>query len=117
MQIAIDISPIVYGTGVSVYTKNLVKNLLKVDKENNYLLLGMSLRRKKEIRDFLGLAGEFWLKMYTVNGKIVAEPVDKKIDRQQYLKDLLSIKGGWLDEKEIIRNRKQIEERLKKNSL
>jgi len=71
----------------------------------------------KEIRDFLGLAGEFWLKMYTVNGKIVAEPVDKKIDRQQYLKDLLSIKGGWLDEKEIIRNRKQIEERLKKNSL
>jgi hypothetical protein len=33
MRIAIDISQIVYGTGVSVYTKNLVENLLRIDKE------------------------------------------------------------------------------------
>ena len=38
MKIAIDISQIVYGTGVSTYTENLIKNLLKIDKENEYLL-------------------------------------------------------------------------------
>lgn len=39
MKIAIDISQIVYGTGVSVYTKSLVENLLKIDEDNEYLLL------------------------------------------------------------------------------
>lgn len=49
MKIAIDISQIVYGTGVSVYTKNLVDNLLAVDKENEYILFAGSLRRRGEI--------------------------------------------------------------------
>jgi glycosyltransferase involved in cell wall biosynthesis len=53
MKITIDISSIVYGTGVSVYTKNLVENLLKVDEENEYVLFGGSLRRSGEIRDWL----------------------------------------------------------------
>lgn len=53
MKIAIDISPIVYGTGVSVYTKFLVENLLRVDKSNEYVLLGMSMRRGSEIKTFL----------------------------------------------------------------
>ncbi len=53
MQIGIDISAIVYGTGVSVYTKNLVKNLLLIDKDNQYLLFGGSLRRGREIRLFV----------------------------------------------------------------
>jgi len=46
MKIGIDISQIVYGTGVSVYTKNLVENLLKIDKENEYIFFFTSLRRK-----------------------------------------------------------------------
>ena len=37
MRIGIDVSQVVYGTGVSNYTKELVKNLLKVDKENEYV--------------------------------------------------------------------------------
>ena len=49
MKIAIDISQIVYGTGVSTYTENLVKNLLKIDKENEYLLFAGSLRRKQDV--------------------------------------------------------------------
>lgn len=52
MKIGIDVSPVLYGTGVSTYTKNLVKNLLFLDKENEYLLFGGSLRRKKELSDF-----------------------------------------------------------------
>jgi glycosyltransferase involved in cell wall biosynthesis len=49
MKIAIDISQIVYGTGVSTYTENLVKNLLKIDKESEYLLFAGALRRKKDV--------------------------------------------------------------------
>ena len=47
MKIGIDISQIVYqGTGVASYTKNLVENLLKIDRENEYILFFASLRRK-----------------------------------------------------------------------
>lgn len=49
MKVAIDISQIVYGTGVSVYTKNLVNNLFKLDRENEYVLFAGSFRRKNEI--------------------------------------------------------------------
>lgn len=49
MKIAIDISQIVYGTGVSVYTKKLVGNLLRLDKDNEYVLFAGTLRRKGDI--------------------------------------------------------------------
>lgn len=49
MRIAIDISQIVYGTGVSVYTRNLVDNLLKIDKDNEYVLFAGAFRRRGDI--------------------------------------------------------------------
>ncbi len=52
MKIGIDISQIVYGTGVSDYTKNLVKNLLAIDKKNDYLLFAGSLRKRKSLELF-----------------------------------------------------------------
>src|SRR5258706_2250529 len=52
MRIGIDISQIVYGTGVSVYTRELVSNLLKIDTENQYVLFGGSIRRKEELRKY-----------------------------------------------------------------
>jgi len=52
MKIGIDISQIVYGTGVSFYTQNLVENLLKIDKKNEYVLFGGSLRQQEKLRDF-----------------------------------------------------------------
>jgi len=51
MKIAIDLSPILYGTGVSHYRENLVRNLLKIDKTNEYLLYGGSFRRFNELKD------------------------------------------------------------------
>ncbi len=45
MIIGIDISSIPYGTGVSNYTLNLVRSLLKTDKTNTYKLFFSSLRR------------------------------------------------------------------------
>lgn len=53
MKIGIDISQVVYGTGVSTYTKNLVENLLTLDKVNDYILFGSSLRAKKKLKEFL----------------------------------------------------------------
>lgn len=53
MKIAIDISQIVYeGTGVANYTNEMVRNLLKIDRENEYLLFGMSLRQKDKLDSF-----------------------------------------------------------------
>src|SRR3989304_2136378 len=50
MKIAIDISQIVYGTGVSYYTKNLVSKLIELDNDNRYVIFGGSLRRFNELK-------------------------------------------------------------------
>lgn len=51
MKIGIDISQIAFpGAGVANYTKNLVESLLRIDKENEYILFGSSLRRKKTLK-------------------------------------------------------------------
>jgi glycosyltransferase involved in cell wall biosynthesis len=52
MKIAIDISQIIYGTGVSVYTRNLVSHLVKLYPHDDYLLFGGSLRRRHELTIF-----------------------------------------------------------------
>src|SRR3989344_583679 len=52
MKIGIDISQIVYGTGVSNYTKQLVEALLKIDHKNQYILFGSSLRLNKKLTEF-----------------------------------------------------------------
>lgn len=52
MKIAIDVSQIVYGTGVSTYTRNLVISLLNIDHKNNYLLFGTSLRHYSKLKKF-----------------------------------------------------------------
>lgn len=59
MRIGIDISQIVYGTGVSVYTKNLVENLLKIDQEDAYVLFAGTLRRRKDVLDVFPQAKVF----------------------------------------------------------
>lgn len=47
MKIGIDISQLAFqGTGVATYTENLITNLLKIDKENEYLFFYSSLRQK-----------------------------------------------------------------------
>lgn len=49
MKIAIDISQIAYGTGVSTYTKNLLSALLSIDRENEYLPFAGAYRKRGEI--------------------------------------------------------------------
>jgi glycosyltransferase involved in cell wall biosynthesis len=52
MRIAIDVSPVVYGTGVSVYTKNLVENILSLSSSEEVVVFGGSLRRFDKLRLF-----------------------------------------------------------------
>lgn len=53
MRIGIDVSQIVYKTGVSHYTEKLVENLLKQDKENEYVLFAGYLRSGKKIKQII----------------------------------------------------------------
>lgn len=53
MKIGIDISQIVYQTGVSRYTVELVQHLLKNDDRNHYWLYAGSLRQRKILKAFL----------------------------------------------------------------
>ncbi len=52
MKIAVDVSQLVYGTGVSSYLKNLVTNLLAIDKKNHYILFAGSLRSQSRLVSF-----------------------------------------------------------------
>ncbi|MEK7526465.1 MAG: glycosyltransferase family 1 protein [Patescibacteria group bacterium] len=58
MKIAIDVSPIIYNTGVSIYTKEIVGNLLKIDTQNDYVLYGGSFRQysalKAQVKKYTG---------------------------------------------------------------
>lgn len=73
MRIAIDISQIVYGTGVSHYTKKLVENLLMIDKKNEYVLFGGSLRARGKLKEFMSsLEGNFTGKIFPIPPRAAA---------------------------------------------
>lgn len=75
----------------------------------------------KQIRDEFGMENDFWLKLYTQEGKIIAEPIEeKKMDKREWRKILLTLKTDWFDEgveAEIYKSRQEIEDRLKKQGL
>lgn len=53
MKIGIDISQIVYeGTGVARYVREMIRALLTIDKNNEYVLFGASLRQRDAFRRF-----------------------------------------------------------------
>jgi glycosyltransferase involved in cell wall biosynthesis len=55
----------VYGTGVSVYTKELTKALLSIDKIDSFILFGGSLRRQSELKAFVDtLSGNVTSKLF-----------------------------------------------------
>lgn len=65
MKIGIDISQVVYRTGVSQYTQNLVNSLLLLDREDEYLLFGGSLRQISTLREFTTtLSGKYQSKIF-----------------------------------------------------
>ena len=96
MKIAIDISQIVHeGSGVATYTDHLVRNLLKVDKQNEYILFGISFRKFHKLQDYFSelkllsenlrsnffhippKVGEFvWNKMHLLNIENLIDDVD-----------------------------------------
>ncbi len=72
MKIAIDISQIAYtGSGVASYTENLVRRLLQTDRNNQYLLFGISLRQIDALTNF---TSELKTKYSNVESKIIRLP-------------------------------------------
>lgn len=69
----------------------------------------------KEVRDQMGIGEDFWLKIYTDSGKIIAEPIEPEVKKtkQEFQETLLSLPIIDISEQEIKRNRKQIEKRLR----
>lgn len=70
MKIGIDVSQIVYGTGVSFYTSSLVENLLKIDKTNEYRLLAGTLRQSDFFKNYFTSLEDF----KNAKGKIALFP-------------------------------------------
>lgn len=67
MRIGIDISQIIYETGVAWYTNRLVTNLSKIDSQNEYVLFGGSLRKLNKLKDkTLKLGNNFVRKFYPI---------------------------------------------------
>ncbi len=64
MKIAIDVSQSLYGTGVSKYTKHLVTHLLRQHANNQFILFGGSLRRKRELDTWINRLGQAERKTY-----------------------------------------------------
>ncbi len=52
MKIGIDISQIVFGTGVSTYTRLLATSLCQEAKDDEFVLFGSSFRNQKPLKDF-----------------------------------------------------------------
>ncbi len=71
MRIGIDISQIVFsGTGVAMYTRMLIDELLKIDHQNDYILYGSSLRQSGQFRSFAKnkkVTSSFWSIPPTLN--------------------------------------------------
>ncbi|MGI6278863.1 MAG: glycosyltransferase family 4 protein [Patescibacteria group bacterium] len=93
MKIAIDVSQAVYGTGVSNYIKNLVINLLALDKKNHYFLFAGTLREQEKLTSFFSqlkgnnweskitplsphLANFFWNRLHILSLETITGPVD-----------------------------------------
>ena len=53
MRLGIDISAVVYGTGVSRYTSNLVRSLVPLLSNDQLILFGSSLRQKPVLENFV----------------------------------------------------------------
>ena len=68
----------------------------------------------KKFRDELNLDNVFWLKLFIDDKKrIIAEPVEARLDKSTYLDSLLSVKGNWFDIKDYKEMRREINSRLK----
>lgn len=92
MKIAIDVSQVIYGTGVSVYTRNLVEELIPLIKnEDQLVLFGGSLRRKKELDTWINrlsgvinrtnnlppsLVSLLWNNFHLLNAEVLTGKVD-----------------------------------------
>ena len=80
---------------------------------NNYVVTNIRLLEE----DYLRLKEEAAQKRKSLSAVIRDKVSGKKVSRKNHTRLLLSIKSDWFDPKELERNRKQVEEQLKKRAL
>ncbi len=80
---------------------------------SNYITTNIRLLEE----DYSRLKEEAFRKRKSLSAVIRDKVSKKKVDRKNYAKLLISIKGDWFDPKELEENRKQVEEQLKKRAL
>lgn len=73
----------------------------------------------KEFRDSLGLGDEFWIRLSIDQDEIKLKPVkeEKKMSKDEWIKQMLAMPPIEIDTQEIARNRRQINKRLERNHL
>lgn len=74
----------------------------------------------KDIREKLGVAEEFWMKIFIVGERLVVEPIQTSRPKESYLKKLSNMKTDWFSEKDsedYKKVRQEIEEHVEKYSL
>ena len=67
----------------------------------------------KILREKFGLGDKFWLKLYIQQDKIILEPIEKKVTKNNYLKKLANIKNTWVLDKEYRNIREELKKRDK----
>lgn len=88
MKIGIDITPLLFsGSGVANYTYNFVKNLLLIDKKNQYKLFFVSTKNKSNY--------QFLKELETLGGKIIYYQIPFKVLEFLWQKNNL-IPVDWL---------------------
>lgn len=70
----------------------------------------------KDIRENLGIGDNFWLKVSIAEGKIIAEPLENNQNKKSYKQSLLDIKSTLDLEKQVKRNRTQVERQITNRS-
>ncbi len=73
MKIAIDVSSVVYGTGVSVYAKELIKALVNLKTKNEFLLFAGTLRQRRWYQNWfeeMNLPDNFELKVIPLSPRL-----------------------------------------------
>jgi|AACY02.16.fsa_nt_gi hypothetical protein len=70
----------------------------------------------KKLRDACGVDNKTWLRVFANGRQIVMEPVNHVSDAQknERLKELLSMDGSWVDEDDYRKIREEMEDKIKR---
>lgn len=70
----------------------------------------------KKVRSHLNMPDESWVRISVQNNGLLIEPVNSVFNREEYLKRITTMKGGWYSWEEHEKFRKNLDQSFAKNS-